>query len=359
MTLETPDTPALCLDIDRLDANIRDMVSASESRGVAWRPHAKCHKSTIIARRLVDAGAVGVTCAKLGEAEVFAAGGVGDLLIANLIVGPQKVRRLVRLRRVADPVICVDHPDQLLPLGTALDAAGLQLRVLVEVDIGMQRVGVLPGTAAVALAQQVAATPGLSFQGVMGYEGHLLQIADLDEKKKLIHESLDRLVQTAERLAAGGFACPIVSCGGTGSFQITLDHPGITEFQAGGAIFMDQFYRQNCQVQGLRNALTIEATVVSCPSRDRAVIDAGRKTMDCTLCAPRVLDLPGVTVASLSAEHGVLELAADAKPLKIGQRIRLIPGYVDLTTVLHDSFYVFRHGQCIDRWSLEARGRLD
>ena len=139
------DTPALCVDLDRMEANIGHMVDCCHQQKIDWRPHSKCHKSPAIARKLVAAGAIGVTCAKVGEAEVMAAAGVTDLLIANQIVGAQKVARLVELRRIADPIICIDHLDQARPIGDAMHEAGLAIRVLIEVDIGMQRAGVLPG----------------------------------------------------------------------------------------------------------------------------------------------------------------------------------------------------------------------
>lgn len=357
-TRQDLDTPALCLDLDAMESNIRAVVAACERHGVQWRPHSKCHKSVAIARKLVDAGAIGMTCAKLGEAEVMGAGGISDLLVANLVVGPQKVWRLVELRRIADPIVCVDHPQQADPLSQAMSDAGLTLRVLIEVDIGLKRVGVLPGDPALELARHVAACPGLHLAGVMGYEGHLLLIDDPAEKAARIGAALDQLVGTAELLRKNGLPCEIVSCGGTGSLQYCVAQPGITEIQAGGAIFMDEFYRRKCQVNDLQFALTVLTTVVSRPAPDRAIIDAGRKTLNMELVMPRVRDREGVEVVSLSAEHGTLRLPPEHQDLAIGDRLELIPGYGDLTTVLHDAFHVFR-GEALEAiWPLDARGKL-
>ncbi len=352
------DTPALCIELPKLDANIERAAAMCRERNIGWRPHAKGHKCPQIARRQMAAGAIGVTCAKLGEAEVLAAGGVNDLLIANQIAGPAKLARLAELRRTADPIVTVDHAEQVDALARTMRDAGVTVRTLIEVDIGLHRAGVAPGDATLALARQIAASDGLQLAGIMGYEGHLLTVPDLEEKQQRIRAALAELVNTAELLASEGLPCPIVSAGGTGSFLISIDCPGISELQAGGLIFMDVFYREQCQVTGFEHALTILSTVVSRPTADRAIIDAGRKTMNCELEFPQIVSHAGIRVARLSAEHGQLELAAEAQPLAIGDRVTLIPGYGDFTTVLHNDFYVVEGDRVVDVWPLAARGRL-
>ncbi|MBW3596984.1 MAG: DSD1 family PLP-dependent enzyme [Planctomycetes bacterium] len=357
-TKDDLDTPALCIDLDAMEANVRLAVETCRRHGVAWRPHAKCHKSPAIARKLVEAGAIGVTCAKLGEAEVFGEAGVRDLLIANLVVGPHKVRRLVELRRKADPIVCIDHIEQAEPIARAMAEAGLELRVIIEVDIGLNRVGVACGEPAVRLARQAAELPGLTLAGVMGYEGHLLTVPDPQEKARRIREALNRLVAMRGALEQAGLPCEIVSCGGTGAFFHSVTQPGITELQAGGLIFSDAFYRNVCQVPEFQFALTVLTTVVSRPAPDRAIIDAGRKTLNPELHKPLVAGRDDITVEQLSAEHGKLRLAPSAEDVRIGDRLELVPGYGDLTTVLHDRFYAFRAGRLEAVWPLEARGRL-
>lgn len=352
------DTPVLCLDLDVMEANIRAVAAECARHGVAWRPHAKGHKVAGIARLEVAAGAIGVTCAKLAEAEIMAAGGVRDLLIANMIVGPLKVARLVELRRIADPVICVDHLDQATPIGQAMVRAGLKVRTIIEVDIGLRRVGVLPGEPTLELARRLAALPGLQFSGIMGYEGHLLTWPDPAEKSRRIAEALGTLVATAKLLESQGLPCPIVSCAGTGSYLYSVRQPGVTEVQAGGAIFMDAFYRQKCGVPDLGYALTVLATVVSRPRPESAIIDAGRKTMNGENQPPMLLGRDDIRVVRLSAEHGELELAPSAQGLKIGDRLEIVPGYADMTTVLHDDFVCLRGGRVVEVWPIEGRGKL-
>ena len=352
------DTPALLIDLDALEANISQAAALCRRHGVAWRPHAKCHKSPDIARRLIEAGAIGLTCAKLGEAEVFAAAGIHDLLVANFLAGRQKLDRLVELCRKADPIVCLDSIDQAEPMSQALAASGQRVRAILEIDIGLARAGVAPGRAAVELAKRVAELPGIELVGVMGYEGHLLTIEDQSEKAARICAALSQLVETAERLRDAGLGCPIVSCGGTGSLPFAVSHPGITEVQAGGVIFMDAFYRRKCQLDGFRYALTIVTTVVSRPTPDRAIIDAGRKAMNIEIDKPLVMGREDISVDWLSAEHGVLKLGPTAQDLKVGDRLELIPGYGDLTTMLHNQFYVMHDGRLVDIWPLTGRGRL-
>lgn len=351
------DTPFLAVDLDAIEFNIDKMARACADHNIAWRPHSKCHKSGAVATRLVAAGAIGVTCAKISEAEVIARHGITDLLIANMIVGAKKVERLVQLRQVADPIVCIDHIDQARPIGAAMSAANTSMRVIIEVDIGLERVGVLHGQPTLELARQLAVLPGIELAGIMGYEGHLLRIDDPDEKVKQVHEALGFLVDTAELLRADGIPCRIVSCGGTGSYQISVAFPGITELQAGGGIFMDEFYRRQCKVEGHRHAMSIIATVVSRPAEDRVIIDAGRKTMSQDGDTPRVVGRDDVTVEALSAEHGLLRLQAGAQ-MWIGDRLQIIPGYSDLTAVLHNAFYCFRNERLEEIWPLEARGLL-
>jgi D-serine deaminase-like pyridoxal phosphate-dependent protein len=352
------DTPALCLDIDALEANVAEAAALCRRHGVAWRPHAKCHKSPDIGRRLLEAGAIGLTCAKLGEAEVFAAAGLSDLLVANMIVGPRKVERLVALRRKADPIVCLDDLAQAEPISQAMQSSGQRVRAILEIDIGLARVGVAPGKPAVELARRVAKLPGIEFAGIMGYEGHLLLVEDEAEKAERIAAALGQLVETQEQIEAAGIACSIVSCGGTGSLPFAVRQRGITEVQAGGVIFMDAFYRHKCRLDGFRYALTLTTTVVSRPAPERAIIDAGRKSINIELTPPLVLGREDAAVERLSAEHGFVRLGPQSRDVKIGDRLELVPGYGDLTTVLHDVFYVLQNDRLIDIWPLTARGRL-
>jgi len=335
-------TPALCLDLDLFESNVQTMVKACRESNIQWRPHAKCHKSPIIGRHLIESGACGLTCATIHEAEIMAEAGISDLLIANLLAGPVKVAHLAELAARANVIICVDHPAHVDTISSALSAANRTVRVLIELEIGMNRVGVASPDEALSLAKRVHQSAGLELAGVMAYEGHLLTIEKAEEKERAIHDALQKAVTTRHLFEQHALPCPIVSCGGTGSYPVTLRKDGITEIQAVGAIFMDAFYRDACHIENLHNALTVLATVGSLPASNRAVIDAGRKAMNIEIFTPQVIGMPGVIVESLSAEHGLLSLASDSPRLRIGQQIELIPGYADLTNVLHACFYGFR-----------------
>ncbi|MBI1902544.1 MAG: DSD1 family PLP-dependent enzyme [Planctomycetia bacterium] len=353
------DTPALCIDLSAMERNIRRMAELCRRHGVAWRPHSKAHKSPQIARMEIEAGALGVTCAKLGEAEVMAAGGVRDILVANQVVGPQKMRRLVDVCRQADLILAVDHVDQVRAISRATSAEGVSVRLIVEVDIGLQRAGAAPGEPTVELAKFIAAQKGVQLAGIMGYEGHLLTIADAEEKSRRIRDALAILKETRDALSAVGLPCPIVSCGGTGSYDVAMHCPGITELQAGGLIFMDAFYRHKCHVADFEYALFLLVTVVSRPAPDRAIIDAGRKSHHGDHHPSLVLGHEhDIRVTRLSAEHGELALGESARSLKIGDRLLLVPGYSDMTNVLHDQFYGIRNGRLEVVLPLVGRGRL-
>lgn len=341
-----------------MERNIRRMAEFCAKRRVHWRPHEKCHKTPAIAHMQLQAGALGVTCAKVSEAEVMAAAGVRDILIANMVVGEAKWERVAALRRHADPIIACDHIDQIEPLAAKCRKRGVAVRVILEIDIGLNRVGVLPGKPALELAQAIDRLEGVRLAGIMGYEGHLLKVSDPQEKKRQIGESIASLVGVSEDFRKLGLPCDIVSCGGTGSYQITADCPGITEIQAGGGIFMDPYYKEACHVSELEYALTVLATVVSRPAPQRAILDCGRKTLNPDVAIPQVVGRSDAKVVRLSAEHCELELGAESQSLKIGEKVELVVGYGDFTTVLHDEFHGFRQNRLEVVWPILGRGKI-
>jgi D-serine deaminase-like pyridoxal phosphate-dependent protein len=351
------DTPALLIDLESLDHNVEKMARHFKERGVAWRPHAKAFKCTAIAHRLRRAGAIGVTVAKVSEAEVMAAGGIDDILIAHLVVGPSKVARLAALQGVADVKVTVDHLAHLAPLSQAATSAGVTIGVLVDVDLGMARTGVGTIEEAVALCRHVSATPGLRFDGLMGYEGHTLAIESPAEKREMIASAISRLLRARDAVEAVGLKCQIISAGGSGSYQYTADIPGITEIQAGGGIFACQYYTQVCHVVGHRPALTLLATVVSRPAPDRIVLDIGQKSVSQHRTPPVLRDFSNCHVANLSAEHATIQIDPKSA-FEIGEKLHVIPGYSDFTFVLHDRVLSVRQGHVQAVWELHARGRL-
>lgn len=352
------DTPALCIDLTLMETNINGMSRFLKEHGKSWRPHAKCHKTPVIALKEIAAGAIGVTVAKVSEAEVMAAAGIRDILIANMIVGPQKWERLAALCSCVDPIVACDHFAQVEPLAAICVRNGVKCRVVVELNIGLDRVGTRPGRDTIDLAQALSKLKGIEFVGIMGYEGHLLLIEDVNEKKRQICDAMSLLAECADKLRHDGLRCDIVSAGGTGSYQISAECPGITELQCGGGIFADPFYQQKCHVEGLNSALSVLATVVSRPTLDRAVLDSGRKTLNPDVQLPVVKGWPDASVKRLSAEHCELILGPQSQNLKIGDKIELTVGYADFTTPLHDHFIGVRGDRVETVWPILGRGKL-
>ena len=355
---EELDTPVLLVDLDKLEANIARMARViTREAGVCWRPHTKAMKTPALAHMLLEAGASGVTCAKLGEAEVMAAGGIRDILIANQVVGPQKIARLVNLRRHADVMVAVDCVDNVDALDRAAREKGVRLRVLIEVDTGMNRAGVEPGEPALALARHVARRPGLHLAGLMTWESHALGAENPEEKHRLVAVALKRFTATAQMCRDAGIPMEILSCGGTGTYWISAHQPGITEIEAGGGIYCDVRYRQTFGVEH-HYALTVLSTVTSRATPTRIICDAGRKTMSCDADVPEPIAIEGVKGVTLSAEHGKIELRQPSLVPRVGDKIEFVAGYSDTTVVLHDRIYGVRDGVVETIWPLLGRGQL-
>jgi D-serine deaminase-like pyridoxal phosphate-dependent protein len=351
------DTPVPLLDLDAFERNARAISGFLAGHGVAWRPHVKAHKSPQLAKLQLKHGAAGVTCAKVGEAEVMVAAGIGHVLVANHLATPLKWQRAAALQATAEVIVCVDSVDHVRLAAAAAADAGTQLPLLIEVDVGMARTGVRSSGDALALAAAIAREPGLRLAGVMGYEGHLLKVWPAEEKRARCAAALGTLTSVAADLRAAGHEIAIVSSGGTGSFQATAALPGLTEIQAGGGCLMDRFYAEDCHVN-LEPALSLLTTVVSTEAAGRAIVDAGFKACGALagFALPLVLGDAGLSVRGLSAEHGILDAAGPPPP--VGTPVRLIPGYSDAMLVLHDFLIGYRSGTITDIIAMPARGQL-
>ncbi len=288
----------------------------------------------------------------------MAEAGIRDLLIANMIVGSPKLERVAALCRSADPIVACDHYVQVEPLAAICRQRGVSCRVVIEVNVGMDRVGIRPGRDTLDLAEAIERLDGVQMVGLMGYEGHLHQVSDPKEKRAKIDEAMGVLQYCRDGLTKKGICCDIVSAAGTGSYQFTAEHPVVTELQCGGGIFGDPKYTDDYGVSGLEPALTILTTVVSRTRIERAIVDAGRKAVNGDMRMPRVKGFPDAKVVQLSAEHGWIDVGQDAQDLKIGDKVELIVGYADFTTVLHDTFHVFRDERLEAVWPISARGAL-
>jgi len=350
------DTPSLLLDADALHANIERMAAFFTGRPCRLRPHFKSHKCTRIARLQMEAGAVGITCAKLGEAEVVAEAGIEDILIANQIVGPVKIARLMELARRARPMVAVDSAENVKALSEASSAAGVRLRVLVEVDIGMHRCGVTAGGPALEMARLVAASPGLSFEGLQGYEGHCVDLRDEAERLRQTQAALQLLVDTRRLIEGAGLPVRIVSGGGTGTYTVTGDTKGVDEVQAGSYTAMDWWY-QDIRPEFLQ-AQTILTTVVSRQVPGIAIIDVGRKGVGAEWGPPRVKGMPGAEVVKFgSEEHSGIALPS-GRDVRAGDRIEIIPSHGCTTSNLYREYVLHRNGRVTDIWPIEGSGKL-
>jgi len=354
------DTPALCVELTAMERNIQrmaDIVIRQNKKG--WRPHTKGQKIPAIAHMELAAGAFGVTCAKLGEAEVMAGAGIRDILVANQIVGAEKVARLAHLQHFADVMVAVDSFENAREIDAAARKAGTRVRALIEVNVGLDRAGTEPGAPTVELAKRIADLPGLKLSGVMGWEAHTIRIEDPAEKRKAIEEAVgSRLVGSAERIRQAGLPAEIVSCGGTGTYWITATVPGVTEIQAGGGIFYDVHYAEHYRVPDHEFAMFILSTVTSRPSPTRIVTDAGEKTMSSKQATARPLNVGKVARVGLSAEHGTITLEEPNTDLKVGDKVEWIVGYSDFTTFQHDEMYALCDGTVAQVWPVLGRGKL-
>lgn len=352
------DTPALVIDADAMERNIARMAAFFEGKPAKLRPHAKTHKSPIIAHKQLAAGAVGITCAKLGEAEALVAGGISDVLVANQIVGPRKIARLVGLARHASIAVAVDDYDNAVQISQAALTADASVRVLVEVNVGMNRCGVEPGLPALELARRVADLPGLTFFGLQGYEGHLVGLPDRAEREHRVREAMVPLIETRERIEASGIPVTAVSGGGTGTFDITGTIEGFDEVQAGSYVFMDAWYRKVAGPAAVfEPAIFLWSTIISRLAPDRAVADIGLKTATPEHGWPEALGIDGLEVVSLSEEHAKLRVGGEARSLRAGDKVRFLPGHVCTTVNLHDDYVVMRNDVVETVWPVAGRGR--
>jgi len=354
-------TPALVLDAAALDRNIARMAAFFADGSCRLRPHVKAHKTPEIARRQLAAGScAGLTCATVGEAESVAEL-CDDLLIANELIGADKCERAARLAVTlrdragerARVTVAVDSVEGLRALSAAAGVAGVTMGVLVDVNVGQNRCGVAPGDETLQLARQVAAYPRVVLRGVMGYEGHVQPIRARAEREAATRAAMSRLIESVDALRAGGLPCEIVSAGGTGTFDISGRIAGVTEIQAGSYALMDTDYRE--VGVPFDQAFWVLGTVVSVPTPDRCVVDAGHKSMTRDHGMPSVADIPGARVTALNDEHAVIGLSSSSVTPRLGDRVRLVPSHTDPTINLHDDFYVLDGDRVIDVWPI-ARG---
>jgi 3-hydroxy-D-aspartate aldolase len=355
-------TPALVLDLEMLDRNIAEMAAFAKAHNVSLRPHSKTHKSADIARRQISAGALGVCCAKLGEAEALAEAGVESLHITSPVVTPQAIDRLIALNgKVKDLMVVVDHPANADALAAA--KAGRPLTVIVDIDPGIHRTGVATPDDAVALARKVAGLKSLKYAGVQFYCGSHQHIKSFAERKASIEERTGYLKGILAKLDAAGLKPGIITGSGTGTHYIDAKLGVFTELQVGSYVFMDHDYAV-CDLRGLdkptfEQALQIDARVVSANKPGMATVDAGLKAMATEKGPPMILKgaIEGSTTRFMGDEHlAVIAPEGKAAPGH-GEQVILTPPHCDPTVNLYESYHVVKGDTLVDIWPVTARGR--
>ncbi len=357
MRVSDLDTPCLTVDLDAFERNLK--LGMARLGAVSVRPHLKTAKSPDVARLLLDAGAVGICVAKLGEAEVMLAGGIDDVLITTELVGPAKLRRLQELRTrwpEARIQIVVDSWEGASQLEAALSKT---IETLIDINVGQNRTGLAPEHA-LALADRIGGLDRLTLVGLQGYEGNLQHVRDVDARRALCDRAMERLSRVADELRGHGHTIETVTTGGTGTAEFCARHEAVTEVQPGSFVFMDADYLDTGGVPYERSLVAI-ATVISHVDPDRAIVDAGLKTLSNDSGSARLADAPGWTYAPAGDEHGTLtpmKPAARRRALGIGDRVELVPSHIDTTINLHDVMYAHRDGTVEATWQITARGRI-
>lgn len=360
MDLDDVSTPALIVDLDAFERNVRRMRDFIEQKGIRHRAHAKTHKSADIALYQIErGGACGVCCQKVAEAEALVAGGVTDVLVSNQVVDPRKIDRLARMAKQARVLVCVDDAGNVDDLSAAAVRHGVTIEGLVEIDCGAGRCGVAWGQPAVALAKKIAAADGLRFSGLQAYQGAAQHVQDFAQRKAKIAAAVKQVADTVAMLKDEGLECDIVGGAGTGTYYFEGTSGVYNEMQCGSYIFMDADYQRVKDASGrgvsdFENSLFIWTSIMSHAKPDVAVCDAGLKVQSVDSGLPQVFGRDDVTYLKCSDEHGVI---ADPKGvLKLNDKLKLVPGHCDPTCNLHDWFVGIRDGKVERLWPVTARG---
>lgn len=372
------ETPALMVDLDIMEANMDKMMAflKESGAGVGIRPHAKSHKTPQISKLQMAKGALGICCAKLGEAEAMADGGLPDILIANQVVGDKKLQRLAALSKKTSLKVAVDTKENLLDISKESAKQGGKIGIVIEVEVGNHRGGVRVKEEAAEIARLASTLPGVWYAGVMGYEGHAVFIPDFETRKATASKSYDVLLSFRDAVKQlAGLDSSIVSAAGSGTYMFAGKREGLTDIEAGSYIFMDARYGGTAGVD-FRHSLAVVATIASHPEPDLYICDAGLKSMTKEFGIVSTLPSYGLKVDHMSEEHVSLKpddspdrlpgfkdldekYAKPAhKPFKLGDKVLLIPSHCCTTVNLHDVIYAVRDGKVEDVWRVTGRGKF-
>lgn len=357
-------TPCLVIDLDALELNIKKMGDYAKAHGMRHRVHAKMHKSVDVALLQESlGGSCGVCCQKVSEAEVFARGGIKDVLVSNQVRDPAKIDRLARMPKLgARTICCVDDVDNVADLSAAAQTHGTEIECLVEIDCGADRCGVTTTSAVVEIARAINAAPGLKFAGIQAYQGAMQHIDAYDDRKAKLDLAVAQVKDAVDTLKVDGIECDIVGGGGTGSYYFESTSGVYNELQCGSYAFMDAAYGRILDKDGKRidqseweNALFILTSVMSHAKADKAIVDAGLKVQSVDSGLPVIFGRNDVEYVKCSDEHGVVTDPSGA--LKVNDKLRLVPGHCDPTCNLHDWYVGVRGGKVETLWSVSARGK--
>jgi 3-hydroxy-D-aspartate aldolase len=363
-SLRRLDSPALLLDLDALEANIAAMAGFARDKGIGLRPHAKTHKSAEIGRRQLAAGAVGLCCAKLGEAEALAAQGLDALLLTAPVMGENKIGRLLALNsRVRDLALVVDHADNVRELSAAAAAAGQALELLVVCDIGSHRFGVTSPEAAVELGRLIAELPAVRLRGIQGYAGFAQHIVNYDERRSATLEAVCRLGRIRDALVEAGHPCEVVTGSGTGTHDIDPELGIFTDLQVGSYVFCDADYDRVQLTRGgerrFRNALFVLTRVVSNRHEGFVTTDAGSKCFATDGPPPTIAwGAPrGSTYRMFGDQFGRIDLPGGHGTMELGALVACIVPHCDPNVNLYDVYHCVRGDTLVDIWAVDGRGR--
>jgi D-serine deaminase-like pyridoxal phosphate-dependent protein len=351
MTIDELTTPALLVDLDAMESNLHAMAGYFANKPAKLRPHFKNHKSPMLAWKQIRAGAIGMTCATLREAEILVQHGVDNILIANEIAGETKSIALAELSRLAIVIAAVDSVAAVRDLARAQRNRGSQIKTVIDVNIGLNRCGVPPGEEVLELAWS-ALDQGLEVCGIMGYDGHHQVLPPSEERDEQVRMGAECLVHSAELLRANRIPVDILSTGGTGTYNVAGVYPGVTEIQAGSYLLMDTLYQE--RGSKFRRSLSVLTTVLHSSAYGHAVVDCGLKAISSERGLPDVKDADEIELKALHAEHGLLHWNSGASnTLAVGQKLQLNVRYSDATLNLHSRLFGVRNGTIEEVFHIE------
>jgi D-serine deaminase-like pyridoxal phosphate-dependent protein len=357
-------TPALTIDLDIFDANIAKMQSHLNAAGLGLRCHTKMHKSPIIARKQIAAGAIGVCCATISEAEVMLAGGITKILITSPVVTDDKILRLLAMSQKSSEVeIVVDYIQGADRRSELAGEMKLNIGVLVDLDPGMGRTGIEPGQKALELVRHIGeACPNLTFNGLQMYIGNCMHVQGFEKRRDKYLHLISKGIETKELLESNGIQVPVFSGGGTGTYDIDAELGALTDLQAGSYAFMDVEYR-DIGGQGTETFVDFEpslfslVTAISKPQERLITVDAGIKCLATDTGYPEFRDVEGATYHFGGDEHGIIQLNNSSRQINLGDRLSVITPHCDPTVNLYDYYYPYRQGMVTEIWPISARGR--